>query len=266
MAISMFKKTCFKALIALFLPLGLSAATRYVAEPQLEAVRQWAAMELQVQKGEVDRKTAMATFKKLWPKVIKDEVPSERVGRWQWVFPLPGHGEDDFSGESYDVDGYVFYDGPQAKGHPGIKIYLRDRRRRGLDDRTNEAAPVVSATDGVVVGAEKFLEPGDKNQLGIYTCVLDQETNRFFYYAYLSKLKVSAGQLVSKGEVLGWAGRSGAEIAKRNLGTHLRFEIHNFADGLFYPVYPGRKLREAQHLEFPLKEPDYSKGPKKPQK
>jgi murein DD-endopeptidase MepM/ murein hydrolase activator NlpD len=260
MATGHIAKTCLIGL--LLLAPAARSATRYVAEPQLEAVRQWSELESKVQHAKIDRKEAQAKFKALWPKVIKDEVRSERVGLWQWVFPLPGHGEEDFSGESYDVDGYRFYDGPSHSGHPGLKLFVRDRRRRGLDDRTGQPAPVVSATDGVVVGAQKFWEPQDNTPLGIYVCVLDLETKLFFYYACLSALKVSPGQLVSKGEVLGAAGRTGRDAMRYRLGTHLRFEVHSFDDALFYPVYPGRKLREAEHREFPLKTPDYSRPPK----
>ena len=250
-------KTFLSACLLAGMGLPALAATRYVAEPQLEALRQWSQLEARVQAGVVQRQEALKGFKKLWPKVAKDEVPSERAGLWQWVFPVPGHGEADFSGESYDPEGYRFYDGPDAQGHPAINIYIRDRQRRGVDDRTGEPVPVVSATDGVVVAAQKFWAPEDRNALGIYACVLDQMSKRFFYYAGLSKLKAAAGQLVSKGQVIGWVGRTGHEVRRHRLGTHLRFQIHNFADGLFYPVYPGRKLREARHLEYPLPEPDY---------
>ena len=55
-----------------------------------------------------------------------------------------------------------------------------------------------------------------------------------------------------QGEVVGWLGRTGSEVRADELGTQLRFEVHTWDDGLFYPVYPGRALRDAWHTEWPI--------------
>jgi murein DD-endopeptidase MepM/ murein hydrolase activator NlpD len=242
--------------------LRLSAATSYVQEPQAEACRQWEQLEQQVRDGKVDRRTVRAQFQALWPQVTIDDIPSPKEGLWQWDFPMPGYGADDWSSQSYDPSSYKFFDGPDAKGHPGVNIYAHDIHRKGLDDRTGKPIAIVSATDGVVVSARKFWTEADPNPLGVYVCILSQEEKRFFYYAHLSKLKVGLGQLVKKGQVLGWLGRTGHTVIKRNLGTHLLFEVHSFDDGLFYPVYPGRALKEAKQLPWPLPEARYNKLPK----
>jgi murein DD-endopeptidase MepM/ murein hydrolase activator NlpD len=257
MALSLLKKIIF---LFLLLSAGyLNAATRYVREPQMEACYQWQKVEQAVQDGTIHRLEAQKIFRQLWPKVIIDDVPAKHQGYWQWVFPLPGHNEDSFQQESYVPDDYRFYDGPEHKGFPGIRIYARDRHRRGVDDRTGEAIPVVSATDGVVVSVRNDWQEKDPNPLGIYVCVLDQKQQKILYYAYLAKTRVGLGQLVYKGNVLGWLGRTGKDIKSKNLGTQLRFEVHTFDNALFFPVYPGRKLREASHLEFPLPKPDYTR-------
>ena len=60
--------------------------------------------------------------------------------------------------------------------------------------------------------------------------------------------------MVDKGEVLGWLGRTGKDLSTRRLGTQLRFEVHAFDGGLFFPIYPGRALRTAGQVVWPLKD------------
>lgn len=246
----------------LLLSAAAGATTRYVDEPQREGTRLWEELEQSVWDGKASPKEARARFKELWPQVSIDDKPSDPVNRWQWAFPLPGYDAEAY-GLSYAPEGYRFYDGPQAKGYPALNIYIRDRQRRGLDDRDGKPVPVVACRDGVVVSARRYWEPSDANPLGVYVCVFDQEQKLFFYYCHLAKLRVSVGELVRKGQLLGTLGRTGKDLQLKRLGTHLRLQVHTFDDGLFYPLYPGRALRTAQHLEWPLKEPDFRRAPRR---
>jgi hypothetical protein len=206
-----------------------------------------------LQDGKLDGKGARERFKALWQTIKVDDLPSPKENHWQWMFPLAGH-DAGFFGESYSPDSFRFLDGPKALGHPFLRIYLRDRDRDARDDRNKQLATIVSATDGVVVAAEKFWKEGDPNPWGNYILVLDQQDKMFFLYGHLSKTRVSPGQLVVKGEVLGWLGRTGKDVVAKHLGTHLRFQVHTFDDGLFYPVYPGRALRVAGQVAWPIPE------------
>ena len=235
------------------LPQSGHAATRFVQEPQTEACRLWDEAEHGLMNGTLDEKAAAKRFRELWPKVVVDDLPSPKEGHWQWMFPLPGYDATCY-GESYNPDGYRYLDGPKAAGFPALRLYIRDLDRDGLDDRTKKPAPVVSAVDGVVVSTQKFWKEGDPGLYGNYVLLLSQQDKMLFYYGNLSKLRVSVGQLVDKGELLGWVGRTGCKIASRRLGTQLRFEVHTFDGGLFYPVYPGRALRVAAHAEWPMKD------------
>ena len=109
----------------------------------------------QLQDGKLDGRAARERFKALWQTIKVDDLPSPKEKHWQWMFPLPGYDAASF-GDSYSPDNYRFLDGANAKGFPALRLYLRDRARLGVDERTKRPAPVVSATDGVVVAAEKF--------------------------------------------------------------------------------------------------------------
>ena len=229
------------------------AATRFVQEPQAEDCRLWEEAEQGLMSGKLDGHLAQARFKALWTQIVIDDLPSPKEKHWQWMFPLAGHDASAY-GDSYNADNYRYLDGPKAKGYPALRIYLRDVNRDGLDDRTKKPGPVVSASDGVVVSAWKFWKEGDANPYGNYVLVLDQQDKMLYYYANLGKIRVSVGQLVDKGEVVGWLGRTGKDIMAKRLGTQLRFEVHTFDGGLFYPVYPGRALRVAGQVVWPMKD------------
>lgn len=242
-------------LLALALPLAatLPAASRYVQEPQLESCRLFHEALRGLMEGQLDGRAARERFRALWPALQVDDVPPPRVGRWQWMFPLPGHDAGAF-GESWQPQGFRFLDGPRAQGLPGLRIYLRDRDRDGRDDRTGRPAPVVSAVAGVVVANERAWKEGHPNPWGNFVMVLGPQEKLFFLYAHLDRVRVSPGQRVEKGEVLGWLGRTGKDVAPKRLGTHLRFQVHGFDDGLFFPVYPARALRVAGQVDWPIPE------------
>ena len=241
------------ALGAVLFPRAAGAGSQYVQEPQLEACSQWNEAVHQLESGRLDGRAARERFQALWQTIKKDDLPSPKENHWQWMFPLPGYDADCY-GESYDVDAYRFLDGPKARGYPALRLYIRDAGRTGLEDRTRKPQPVVSASDGAVVAAEKFWKEGDPCPWGDYVMVLDQQDKLFFLYGDLGHIRASPGQLVLKGEVIGWLGRTGKDVQDKRLGTQLRFEVHTFDDGLFYPVYPGRALRVAGHTEWPIPE------------
>jgi hypothetical protein len=236
-------------------------ASTYTDEPQMESVRLWEKTEHFLRDGEIDPKAARAIFKRLWPKVKVDEVPSPRLGRWQWVFPVAGGTKKSFKASSYRAGGYRYYDGPKRKGHPGVDIYVRDKDRDGKEDATKKNVAVLSAMDGLVVSTQSYWRPGDPNKDGVYLCVLDQEDGRLFVYSRLSRLKTGLGQIVSKGQIIGWVGRSGEDVHEKRVATHLHFEVHDYADANFYPINPARALGLAKFMPWPLKEPDYSGKP-----
>lgn len=240
-------------LVSLTLTAPLRAGSQFVQEPQLESCRLFNEALHALREGRIDGRAARGRFRALWPALRVDDLPPPKEGRWQWMFPLAGYDASCF-GESYLAEGYRFLDGPGAKGSPYLRLYLRDRDRDGNDDRTGAPAPVVSATEGVVVATEKFWKESSPCSWGNYAMVFDQQSKLFFLYGDLGRLRVSPGQLVVKGEVLGWAGRTGKDIEAKRLGTQLRFQVHSFDDGLFYPVYPGRALRVAGQVQWPIPE------------
>jgi murein DD-endopeptidase MepM/ murein hydrolase activator NlpD len=93
---------------------------------------------------------------------------------------------------------------------------------KGIDIRGKEGEDVKASNDGRVAVAEGLFFGGN-------TVVIDHGQGVFTVYMHLSKMKVSPGDLVSKGEIIGFVGSSG-----RATGPHLHFG----AKVAYIPVNP----------------------------
>ncbi|MDR0569614.1 MAG: peptidoglycan DD-metalloendopeptidase family protein [Clostridiales Family XIII bacterium] len=88
-----------------------------------------------------------------------------------------------------------------------------NRRHQGVDMRSPKGTPIHAADDGVVTTAQY---QGTYGNLVVLSHGKGLET----YYAHCSEIKVSVGQVVSKGELIGLVGTTGNAT-----GAHLHFEV-----------------------------------------
>jgi murein DD-endopeptidase MepM/ murein hydrolase activator NlpD len=95
--------------------------------------------------------------------------------------------------------------------HPILKV---NRMHSGWDVGAPTGVNVLSANSGKVIIAKR------NSGYGNYV-VVDHGGGNATLYAHLSKISVSVGQSVSKGDVLGKVGSTGLST-----GPHLHFEIH----------------------------------------
>ncbi len=112
----------------------------------------------------------------------------------------------------------------------------RTNHEYALDLFTPEGTPVRSATRGVVVLADKTWTPGDpfsttSQKGGNTVIVFDPDGDRFFRYAHLDQVPVSAGQIVHAGEVVGTVGHTGLNASRPKHGGHLHLEVNQFEGG-----------------------------------
>lgn len=103
--------------------------------------------------------------------------------------------------------------------HPifGSTIY-----HSGMDIGVDEGTPVHAADAGVVVEADWISGYG-------YAVIIDHGNGLSTLYAHNSELAVSAGQAVSQGQVIAYAGSTG-----NSTGPHVHFEVRSNGD----PVDP----------------------------
>lgn len=102
-----------------------------------------------------------------------------------------------------------------AKRNPGISS-----NHRGIDYALSMGSPVLAAADGVVH------ETGNHRQYGYY--VIIRHTGKSTLYGHLSKILVSKGQKVRRGEQIALSGgKKGHPGAGSSTGPHLHFEIRD---------------------------------------
>lgn len=85
---------------------------------------------------------------------------------------------------------------------------------KGIDMATSYGSKVMASEDGVVISARH-------SNVSYGNCILIRHDNGYVTrYAHLSKILVSEGETVSKGEVIGKVGSTG-----NSTGPHLHFEV-----------------------------------------
>ena len=96
--------------------------------------------------------------------------------------------------------------------HP---IFGDERFHSGIDISANEGATIIAADSGTVSVATYDSSYG--NYVTVY-----HSNGTYTLYAHMSSLAVSAGQTVSQGDTIGYAGSTGWAT-----GPHLHFEIRS---------------------------------------
>ncbi len=119
--------------------------------------------------------------------------------RWldDWHAPLP---------EPLHVSGYFgeqrSFNGGPVQGHHG-----------GTDLAADAGTPVFATNDGIVVLAERVLTRGN-------LVVIDHGGGIFSSYGHQEKLNVTVGDVVARGQIIGWVGTTGLST-----GPHLHWEM-----------------------------------------
>ncbi len=101
---------------------------------------------------------------------------------------------------------------------------LHGARHTGIDIAAPAGTPIVAAADGVVIVAASSGYNTGYGQLIVISHVIDGRTVQTLY-AHSRKIFVTAGQRVTKGQLIAEVGRTG-----RATGTHLHFEVNGAAN------------------------------------
>ena len=96
--------------------------------------------------------------------------------------------------------------------HTGIDIARTNAAGQGIYGK-----PILAANDGTVAFAQKTYVAG--RGYGIY-CIIDHGGGISTLYGHQSGLKVTTGQTVKRGDVIGYVGSTGWST-----GPHLHFEV-----------------------------------------
>jgi murein DD-endopeptidase MepM/ murein hydrolase activator NlpD len=104
-----------------------------------------------------------------------------------------------------------------------------DHRHAGIDIALPTGRPIKAAASGVVVLA------GNQGGYGLFTCL--RHARYVTCYAHQSQIRVSYGQQVRQGDVIGLVGSTG-----HSTGSHLHFEVRQGPNPWSTPMDPMKFL------------------------
>jgi murein DD-endopeptidase MepM/ murein hydrolase activator NlpD len=99
-----------------------------------------------------------------------------------------------------------------------------------------EGAAVYAVSRGMVVLADRdwsaaSLFSTTSRKGGNAVIVFDPDHDRFYRYCHMSTVEVSAGELVTAGQIVGSVGHSGLNASQPGHGRHLHFETNEYLEG-----------------------------------
>ena len=119
---------------------------------------------------------------------------------------------------------------------------LFDNKHPGIDFLANTGTQVFASFPGIVVRKE--------SHRGMGNIIATRYGNIIILYAHLLKFKVSLGQVIKKGQVMGLSGNSGEAITE----PHLHFEIRDITkptlkEMVINPPF-GKKIRIKEKFNY----------------
>ena len=115
------------------------------------------------------------------------------------------------------------------RNHPVLR---KRARHKGVDLAAPTGTPIYATADGIVGRADWF------SSYGLFISI-DHGAELETRYAHMSKLAVSAGETVKKGDIIGYVGSTG-----RSTDPHLHYEVR--VDGLAVDPIPYMVETQAQ--------------------
>jgi murein DD-endopeptidase MepM/ murein hydrolase activator NlpD len=244
------------AIFRIILILSLSTAIAYGEEAtptpgnlSCEACRQFNLLNTAIRDRKISRNEARKQLAALLP-AIKNYALQQGAGQYtrsQWVFPVAGldvKSAGNSRGADYISAGYDFFDGNAHGGHPSFDLFIRDRNRDSLDDRSAGKVPVLSMTGGIVVAVENDWNRQSKLRGGKYIWIYDISSEALVYYAHNLDILVGIGDIVKPGDTIANVGRTGLNAIKKRSPTHLHLTYLSIKDG--YPL-PENIFTDLKH-------------------
>jgi len=233
------KKIIFFLSLCVFLPLRPSAVV--FAGP----IESWQALETGVRDGKISKIDAARELEALIPGLSGYvSAAGAAAAAGEWAFPLEGYDiraadKNDFKPSiyygPYGKKGYDFFDGNKHGGHPAHDLFIRDRNRDCLDDRTLKPVNAVAVEDCVVLSVNEGWRTGDPGRGGNYIWLSGSRDNKFFYYAHLKDIFVKGGEFIKRGAPLGTVGRTGQAAHEKRSPTHLHLMVLEYRGGKMVP-------------------------------
>lgn len=205
-----------KALIGL-----LAASIALTSYPVLD----WDRFEKAVRDQTIAKEEAEKLFPDLYTNLKQYCRKYEFEKREKWIFPLENYYQTCVAKDCFIKEGYNFYNGNKASGHPALDMLINDKNKDSIDDNTSEHVNVVCPVDMLIISV--CIDWDKKSDLkgGKYIWGFNPEMDTFFYFAQLVDVLVMRDTLCKAGEVIGKVGRTGRYASQKSSSTNLHFMV-----------------------------------------
>ncbi|MBL8026070.1 MAG: M23 family metallopeptidase [Fibrobacteres bacterium] len=194
----------------------------------------WAAFELNVRDGIISKDSARSDFPDIYKK-IKSEAEQYRYSSdVKWSIPIAGCSITDFGKGGFkpdiryggsEIKGYDFYDGNRHGGHPAYDIFIKDKNRDCLDDKSGKSVQVVAPINCFVLTSSSGWMKGSSIRGGNYVWAFAPDSGYFLYFAHMREIKVKPGTFLKQGDTLGTVGRTGKNADIPRSPTHIHMTV-----------------------------------------
>lgn len=171
--------------------------------------------------------------------------------RESWVFPVKGYSPSAIGGS--DGSGYIVGDFdffiPNSGIHPAHDIFISDKNKDNIDDKTGKPVEILSMSGGIVIETRTNWTTQMMNiKGGNIVYIYDNYSDGLFYYAHLDKVFVKVGDFVEPGHVLGTMGRTGKNAYPSRSPTHLHIMYLKNVNGDLIPQDIYKDLLKAKTI------------------
>jgi len=161
-----------------------------------------------------------------------------------WIFPVEGYDLYSSTGPGgFKPGGYDFYDAKKRDSHPALDLFVIDKNRDSLDDKTLQPFSIVAPVDMVILSVCTVWTENSHLRGGKYIWAYNPPENLLLYFAHFDKIIVFPSQVIRKGERIGFLGRTGKNAFSPRSDTHLHFMILDISKDKVCPVNPWYKLK-----------------------
>ncbi|NVN97808.1 MAG: M23 family metallopeptidase [Geobacteraceae bacterium] len=207
------------------------------ADGNFTAYREFNQLNTHIRDNNISRNAALGEMRRLLP-LVKNYYFSNgggQLSRSEWRFPIEGYTLQATGnrGRDYVASGYDFFSGNRHGGHPSFDLFIRDKNRDDLDDRTGKPVHVLSMSGGIVVSVANEWEAESKLRGGKYVWVYDPTNELLLYYAHNRDILVTIGDIIKPGDRIATVGRTGLNARKKRSPTHLHLTCLKLDNG--YP-------------------------------
>jgi peptidoglycan LD-endopeptidase LytH len=208
-------------------------------------LEQWDSFEKQVRDQTISKDSAKALFPAVFDSLMHYSARFSFSKQDTWNFPVEGYtladaGKNSFKPDIYyggsPIKGYDFFDGNIHGGHPAYDIFIHDKNRDCMDDRTGKQVYVVAPCDMIILSTNTLWQKGSDIRGGNYIWAMAPQSGELLYFAHLDSVLACKGAFVHSHERIGTVGRTGKNAVRKDSATHIHMMVLQVSKYVITPV------------------------------